>query len=68
VKKMALALSAVTGLAAAILVLASPASAAPSAVGAAPLRPCMVIDVAAPGASHVGDHAPVKQVVPSPCT
>lgn len=73
-KTITLALSAVTGLAAATVALASPASATPSVVGSAgpiPLHQCAVIglgpgcEIIPPATGHEGTHDPVQQVVPT---
>jgi hypothetical protein len=70
-KKMSIVLSAVAGLAAATVAMASPAAAvrsAPVSAGDTVLRQqCIVIDPAAAGTNHEADRDPAKQVVPTFC-
>jgi hypothetical protein len=66
-----IALSAVVGLAAVTVAMASPAAGSVEAAsgqgGAAPVRRCIVIDPAAVDTNHETDRDSAKQLVPSFC-
>jgi len=70
-KTTTIVLSAVAGLAAATVAMASPAAGSVEAtsgqVGAAPVSRCIVIDPAAVGTNHETDRDSAKQLVPSFC-